>query len=76
MRWIIVILWSIMPCYVALMTNNADTGIIMSVVWTLVSILGFAVINDDEDDLLELAKTWLIIHIIGIMIMVWYFNQP
>lgn len=77
MRWIILVLWSIMPCYVALTTNSADGGIILSIIWTLVTIVGFSVMaGDDEDRYLLLFKSWIVIHLLGIMTMVWYFNQP
>ena len=77
MRWIIVILWSIMPCYVALVINDSDYGIILTVIWTLLSIGGFAIASgDDEKRDLLLFKTWIIIHLLQIMLMIWYFNQP
>jgi hypothetical protein len=75
MRWIIVILWSIMPCYVALMTNDVDGGFGMSIIWTLASLLLIGLTADD-DEYRQMGKLWVIIHIIGIMVMVWHFNQP
>jgi hypothetical protein len=75
MRWVIVILWSIMPCYVALTTSSLDGAFTMSILWTLASLLLIGLTADD-DEYRQLSKLWVIIHIIGIMIMVWYFNQP
>jgi hypothetical protein len=75
MRWVILILWSIMPCYVALTTNCVDAGIVLTILWTLGTIAGFAMIGN-EDRYLQLFKLWIVIHLLDIMIMIWYFNQP
>jgi hypothetical protein len=75
MRWVILILWSIMPCYVALITNDADAGIVLTVLWTLVTLIGFGMAGDD-DRYYRLFKLWIVIHLLDIMIMIWYFNQP
>jgi hypothetical protein len=73
MRWIIVILWSIIPCYVALMINDVDIAFTMSILWTLASLLTIG-ITADHDEYRQLGKLWFIIHMIGIMVMIWYFN--
>ena len=64
-----------MPCYVALATNCADAGIVLTVIWTLVNLIGFGMAGDD-DRYYRLFKLWIVIHLLGIMVMVWYFNQP
>lgn len=64
-----------MPCYVALAANSPDAGIIMTIIWTLVTLGGFATITNDEDRNMPLFKLWIIIHLLDIMVMIWYFNN-